>query len=333
MNGTTIEITMSYTPEELIQGILEGNRRALAKSITLIESSRESDTKLADEIIAGVSTKHISSIRIGISGVPGAGKSTFIEAFGMYVISLGKKVAVLAVDPTSPITGGSILGDKTRMPELTQSINAFIRPSPSSGNLGGVTRKTKDTILLCEAAGYEVIIVETVGVGQSEVAVADMTDIFLLLLLAGAGDELQGIKKGIMEMADIILINKADGNNKINAENARHEFENALRLFKPKYKYWTSPVITISSLLKQGIPDVWGKIQNFISASGEELIVNRKIQYEKWLWSYLQNKIYYEIQHLKESNLQVLKLQEDVKENRISIRMAVESILHEYKKS
>ena len=157
---------MNYNPEELVQGILEGNRRALAKSITLVESSRAQDAKLADEILSGISKKQTSSIRIGISGVPGAGKSTFIEAFGMYVISQGKKVAVLAVDPTSPITGGSILGDKTRMPELTQSMNAFIRPSPTSGNLGGVTRKTKDTILLCEAAGYEVIIVETVGVGQ-----------------------------------------------------------------------------------------------------------------------------------------------------------------------
>jgi LAO/AO transport system kinase len=324
---------MSYNQEELIQGILEGNRRALAKSITLVESSREDDAKKADEILTRVAHKHSSSIRIGISGVPGAGKSTFIEAFGMYVISQGKKLAVLAVDPTSPITGGSILGDKTRMPELTQNINAFIRPSPTSGNLGGVTRKTKDTILLCEAAGYEVIIIETVGVGQSEVAVADMTDIFVLLLLAGAGDELQGIKKGIMEMADLILINKADGSNKINAENARHEFENALRLFKPKYKYWNSPVLTISSLLKIGIADVWRSIQSFITASGEQLMINRKQQYEKWLWSYLQNKIYYEIQHLKENNPLIEKLQEDVKENRISIRTAVQSILQEYKKS
>ncbi len=324
---------MSYIPEELIQGVLAGNRRALAKSITLVESSLSEDAKTADEILYGITGKSTSSIRIGISGVPGAGKSTFIEAFGMYVISQGKKVAVLAVDPTSPITGGSILGDKTRMPELTQSMNAFIRPSPTSGNLGGVTRKTKDTILLCEAAGYDVIIVETVGVGQSEVAVADMTDIFLLLLLAGAGDELQGIKKGIMEMADIILINKADGANKINAENARHEFENALRLFKPKYKYWNSPVITISSLLKIGITNVWEKIQDFISASGEQITINRKTQYDKWLWSHLQNQIYYDIQNLKENNPLILKLQEDVKENKISIRTAVNSILQEYKKS
>jgi LAO/AO transport system kinase len=324
---------MSYDPKELTRGILEGNRRSLAKAITLVESSRVEDSKAADEILYGIVNKPTSSIRIGISGVPGAGKSTFIEAFGMYVISKGKKVAVLAVDPTSPITGGSILGDKTRMPELTQSMDAFIRPSPTSGNLGGVTRKTKDTILLCEAAGYEVIIVETVGVGQSEVAVADMTDMFLLLLLAGAGDELQGIKKGIMEMADLILINKADGANKINAENARHEFENALRLFKPKYKYWNSPVLTISSLLKNGIANVWEQIQKFILASGEQLTINRKIQYDKWLWSYLQNQIYYEIQNLKENNPLILKIQEDVKEKRISIRTAANTILKEYKKS
>ncbi len=324
---------MSYNPEELAKGILAGNRRALAKSITLVESSLPEDAKTADEILYRITGKSTSSIRIGISGVPGAGKSTFIEAFGMYVISQGKKVAVLAVDPTSPITGGSILGDKTRMPELTQSLNAFIRPSPTSGNLGGVTRKTKDTILLCEAAGYDVIIVETVGVGQSEVAVADMTDIFLLLLLAGAGDELQGIKKGIMEVADIILINKADGANKINAENARHEFENALRLFKPKYKYWNSPVITISSLLKIGIFNVWEKIQDFVNASGEQITINRKSQYDKWLWSHLQNQIYYDIQNLKENNPLILKLQDDVKENKISIRTAVNSILQEYKKS
>ncbi|HMZ64002.1 MAG TPA: methylmalonyl Co-A mutase-associated GTPase MeaB [Leptospiraceae bacterium] len=323
---------MKYT-DELIKGILEGNRRALAKSITLVESSRFEDAKLSDEVLSGVAGHSTKSIRIGISGVPGAGKSTFIEAFGMHVISQGKKVAVLAVDPTSPITGGSILGDKTRMPELTQSENAFIRPSPTSGNLGGVARKTKDTILLCEAAGYEVIIVETVGVGQSEVAVFDMTDIFLLLLLAGAGDELQGIKKGIMEMADIILINKADGSNTINAENAKHEFENALRLFKPKNSFWKSPVLTVSSLLKTGIPTVWETIQNFIDASGEQMSINRKSQYDKWLWSYLQNQIYYELQTLKEKNPKIKKIEEDVRDNRLSIRTATHTILEEYKKS
>lgn len=190
-------------PGELSELLKSGNRRALAKSITLIESSLSSDRKKAEELLSLLGDQNRNTIRIGITGVPGAGKSTFIESFGLHAIEKGKKVAVLAIDPTSPLSGGSILGDKTRMPYLAMNENAFIRPSPSSGTLGGVSRKTRETILICEAAGFDVILVETVGVGQSEVAVSEITDFFLLLLIAGAGDELQGIKKGIMEMADL----------------------------------------------------------------------------------------------------------------------------------
>ncbi|HNH10371.1 MAG TPA: methylmalonyl Co-A mutase-associated GTPase MeaB, partial [Leptospiraceae bacterium] len=209
--------------KSLAERILSGERRALAKAITLLESTLSNDRRSAADLLHSLPSENRNTIRIGISGVPGAGKSTFIESFGLFLISLGKKVAVLAIDPSSPISGGSILGDKTRMPELTQNENAFIRPSPSKGSLGGIAARTRETILLCEAAGFDVILVETVGVGQSEVAVSEITDFFLVLLIGGAGDELQGIKKGIMEMADLILINKADNTGKFSAENAKNE--------------------------------------------------------------------------------------------------------------
>lgn len=317
--------------KNLIEDLLAGNRRALAKTITIIESSRKEDYKLADEILLAIKDKKTNSIRIGISGVPGVGKSTFIEAFGMYLISIGKKVAVLAVDPTSPITGGSILGDKTRMTELTASYSAFIRPSPSSGSLGGVARKTRDTIILCEKAGYDVILVETVGVGQSEVAVESMTDFFLLLLLANAGDELQGIKKGIMEMADLILINKADGDNKIKAENARTEFENAIKLFKPKYKHWNAKVQTVSSLEKTKIELVWQTMQEFVNCSEEIILENRKKQNQNWLWSSVRDQFERELIELKNSNLEIESIEKKYLRDEVSLRTASSKILEKYK--
>jgi LAO/AO transport system kinase len=249
----------------------------------------------------------------------------------MYLISIGKKVAVLAVDPTSPITGGSILGDKTRMTELTASYSAFIRPSPSSGSLGGVARKTRDTIILCEKAGYDVILVETVGVGQSEVAVESMTDFFLLLLLANAGDELQGIKKGIMEMADLILINKADGDNKIKAENARTEFENAIKLFKPKYKHWNAKVQTVSSLEKTKIELVWQTMQEFVNCSEEIILENRKKQNQNWLWSSVRDPFERELIELKNSNLEIESIEKKYLRDEVSLRTASSKILEKYK--
>ncbi len=320
-------------PKEVLEGIHHADRRLLSKAITIIESHKFEDSKLAESILLGLKFPEKKSIRIGISGIPGVGKSTFIESFGMYLISLGKKVAVLAVDPSSPITGGSILGDKTRMNKLAENFSAFIRPSPSSGNLGGVAKKTRDTILLCEAFGFEIILVETVGVGQSEVAVENMTDLFVLLLLANAGDELQGIKKGIMEMADMILINKADGNNFIPAMNAKTEFENAMRLFKPKHKFWTAPVLAISSFEGKGLDLIWNQIENFLISAKESVLEKRGRQNQIWLWTSIKNKIDSEIDALRKSHLKISEIEVDFQKNRISSFKAVDLIIAEYKKN
>lgn len=252
-------------PEYYFDGIRKGDRSILSRAITLIESNLPAHRELAQEIIEQCLPHSGKSIRIGITGVPGVGKSTFIEAFGSYITQkLDKKLAVLAIDPSSQRTKGSILGDKTRMESLTNDEMAFIRPSPSAGSLGGVAQKTRESIILCEAAGYEVILVETVGVGQSETAVHGMVDFFLLLMLAGAGDELQGIKRGIMEMADAILINKADGDNKNKAELARREYANALHLFPPTESGWIPKTQTCSAYTKSGIPEVWLILQEYM---------------------------------------------------------------------
>lgn len=251
--------------EEYISEIKKGNTVFLSKAITLIESTNRNHKKLANEILKSCLEHANKSIRIGITGVPGAGKSTFIEAFGNYLTTLGKKVAVLAVDPSSSLSKGSILGDKTRMESLVNNSNAFIRPSPSGNSLGGVARKTRETIMLCEAAGYDTIIVETVGVGQSETAVHSMVDFFLLLKLAGAGDQLQGIKRGIIEMADAIAINKADGDNVKRAQMARTEFKRALQLYPPSDSGWIPKVTTCSALENTNIDQVWEIISNYLT--------------------------------------------------------------------
>jgi LAO/AO transport system kinase len=248
---------------EFCDGIRSGNRMILSKAITLVESSLPEHQKLAQQIIENCLPYAGNSIRIGITGVPGVGKSTFIEALGMYLINLQKKVAVLAIDPSSQRTKGSILGDKTRMEELAASESAFIRPSASAGSLGGVARKTKETITLCEAAGYDTIFVETVGVGQSETAVHSMVDFFLLLMLPGAGDELQGIKRGIMEMADVIVINKADGDNLSKAKLALSQYKNVLHLFQSNESGWNPVVETCSALNKVGIEKIWNVITEY----------------------------------------------------------------------
>lgn len=244
--------------ERYVEGVLSGDRMILARAITVIESDLASDGELAAAILEKLLPHAGKSRRVGITGVPGVGKSTFIDALGMHLIQeRGENVAVLSVDPSSPISGGSILGDKTRMERLAVNERAFIRPSPSRGHLGGVARRTRETILLCEAAGYQNILVETVGVGQSETAVRSMTDFFLLLMLAGAGDELQGIKRGIIEMLDGMAITKADGDNKPKAERARIEYSHALHLFPASADGWTQPVLTCSSLTGEGIAEVW----------------------------------------------------------------------------
>jgi len=249
---------------DLVLDILKGNITALSRAITLVESTNVSHVDKANEVTQHCLPHANKSIRIGITGVPGVGKSTFIEAFGTYLTSLGKKVAVLAVDPSSTISNGSILGDKTRMEELVKDENAYIRPSASGDTLGGVARKTRETIILCEAAGFDTIIIETVGVGQSETAVHSMVDFFLLLKISGAGDELQGIKRGIMEMADAIVINKADGDNIQKANLAKAEFNRALHLFPSKKSGWQPTVSTCSSYTKAGIEDVWKTISNYL---------------------------------------------------------------------
>jgi LAO/AO transport system kinase len=254
-----------YSIDEYVDGIVSGNRTILSQAITLVESSLPDHYNKAQEIIERCLPYSSKSIRIGITGVPGAGKSTFIETFGLHITGGGRKLAVLTIDPSSEKTKGSILGDKTRMEQLSIHPNAFIRPSPASGTLGGVARKTRETIILCEAAGFDTILVETVGVGQSETAVHSMVDFFLLLMLAGAGDELQGIKRGIMEIADIIAITKADGANKIVAEAASVSFRNAIQLLPAKDSGWMPQVHICSALTNMGISELWEHIMEYIS--------------------------------------------------------------------
>lgn len=288
---------------QIAAGVRGGNIRSLAKAITLVESRLPEHSAAAANLLDTLLPAAGKSIRVGISGVPGAGKSTFIEALGMYLLGQGHHLAILAVDPTSQLSGGSILGDKTRMEELARQKNAFIRPSPSGDTLGGVARKTRETILLCEAAGYDVIIVETVGVGQSEITVASMVDFFLLLQLPNAGDELQGIKKGVMEIADAILVNKAEGDNRPKAELARRQYANALHLLKPKSRHWQVPALLCSALHNQGIEDVWEKIQTFCKIMKEqgEFEKKRRLQASDWMWTLVQE----DLQDMFRNNTQV----------------------------
>lgn len=274
-------------PRALADAVVGGDRRALAKAITLIESTRADHQERAQRLLEHLLPNTGDAVRIGISGVPGAGKSTFIEAFGSHLTSLGKRIAVLAVDPSSARSGGSILGDKTRMVHLAADPRAFIRPSPSAGSLGGVARRTREAALVCEAAGFDVVAVETVGVGQSEIAVASMVDFFLVLMIAGAGDELQGIKKGILEIADALAINKADGDNVRAADRAAAEYRAALRLLRPTSAVWSPQVLTVSALEPRGIDAVWELILEHrdIMARSGELRSKRERQHLAWFRS------------------------------------------------
>ncbi|MBS0322855.1 MAG: methylmalonyl Co-A mutase-associated GTPase MeaB [Proteobacteria bacterium] len=271
--------------QALVSGVLAGQRRALAKAITLIESTRADHQQRARQVLGALLPKTGQAIRLGISGVPGAGKSTFIEALGIWLIERGKHLAVLAIDPSSSVNGGSILGDKTRMELLSQREEAFIRPSPSAGSLGGVAEKTREAMLLCEAAGYDVIIVETVGVGQSETAVAGMVDMFCLLQLPNAGDDLQAIKKGIVEIADMVVINKADIDPRATAV-ARSQWKNALHMLRPASPRWSPPVMALSALHKEGIAEFWTQVENYQAAlkPGGEFDARRRHQSLAWMW-------------------------------------------------
>jgi LAO/AO transport system kinase len=320
---------------EYIQGVLAGDRVLLSRAITIVESNLSSDKLLAKDIIQAVLPHSGNSIRIGITGVPGVGKSTFIEAFGKLLISLGHKVAILSIDPSSQRSKGSILGDKTRMEELANLPQAYIRPSASGDTLGGVANKTGEAMLLCEAAGFDVILIETVGVGQSETAVHGMTDFFLLLMLSGAGDELQGIKKGIMEMADMLVINKSDGDNIKKSQLAKRQYENALHIFPGSASGWTPVVTTASALRNIGIEEVWHQVIEFKKLVDENgyFEKNRKQQQIQWMYNNIHEELkqlFYGSPHIK-SHLKVLEA--DVVNARISPVKAAELILEEFKKN
>jgi len=319
--------------QEFIDGIISGNRMLLSRAITLIESTKQEHQDLAQEIIEGCLPHSGNSIRIGITGVPGVGKSTFIEAFGNYVIDeQDRSLAVLAVDPSSSKTRGSILGDKTRMETLSHHPKAYIRPTPTSGSLGGVARSTRETITLCEAAGFDTILIETVGVGQSETAVHSMVDFFLLLMLAGAGDELQGIKRGIMEMADSIVINKADSGNEDAAKRAMAEYKNALHLFPPTESGWIPKVATCSAFHNKGIPDVWGIVDEFVRHTKTKgyFEQQRKEQANYWLNESINQELhqaFYGDPTLK-SKLESFRIQ--VQEGEISSYKAAKDLMKEF---
>ena len=320
------------TSKELIEGILNGNINALSRAITLVESTNVSHLERANEVVNASLPHANNSIRIGITGVPGVGKSTFIEAFGKYLTGLGRKVAVLAVDPSSTISHGSILGDKTRMEELVKDKNAYIRPSASGETLGGVARKTRETITLCEACGFDTIIIETVGVGQSETAVHSMVDFFLLLKIAGAGDELQGIKRGIMEMADAIVINKADGDNISKTKLAKVEFGRALHLFPAKKSGWIPTASTCSSITREGISEVWETINQFVTQTKTNnfFFDKRKDQNQYWMLETINERLktnffnHPEIEKLLEENKKA------VQNDEISPFAAAQLLLEKY---
>jgi LAO/AO transport system kinase len=316
----------------LVDGILKSDRITLAKAITLVESSLPSDQQIANNLLDAIIPFSGKSVRIGITGVPGVGKSTFIEALGKHLTGQHKKIAVLTIDPTSQLTQGSILGDKTRMEELARNNLAFIRPSPAGEKLGGVTHKTREVILLCEAAGFEVIIVETVGVGQSEVAVKNMVDYFLLLMLAGAGDELQGIKKGITEMADAIVITKADGENIAHARRAQADFQQAVHLSDASH---ATKVLTCSALTGTGIDSVWNTIEKTISERKQsgDFDENRKAQKKSWFNEYFHQLLSLDLTRRKNINEQRADLLKDIDNESISLESAARKLLDLYHQS
>jgi LAO/AO transport system kinase len=315
--------------EEYAEGVLSGDRTALGRAITLVESHREDDWQLAQELLTRLLPKTGGASRVGISGVPGVGKSTFIDSLGVRLLEKDLRVAVLAVDPSSSLSGGSILGDKTRMERLAADPRAFIRPSPTSGSLGGVGRKTRETLLLCEAAGFDVVLVETVGVGQSETVVAEMVDCFLVLLLAGAGDELQGIKRGILELADILAVTKADGENRVPAERARAEFEGALHFMRPASEHWTPKVVACSALEEQGIDELWDLVEEHhrVLEEAGELEARRRRQQLRWMWSTVEEGLLQRLRHHPAVREQLDDLQSQVTAGKLTPTLAARRLL------
>jgi len=322
------------TANELAESLLQGDRRALAKAITLVESTHPVHREQAAQLLDRIMPYTGNSIRLGISGVPGVGKSTFIEAFGGHVIEQGHKVAVLAVDPTSAVSGGSILGDKTRMEALSRNDRAFIRPSPAGKTLGGVTRRTRETMLLCEAAGFDVIFVETVGVGQSETAVAEMTDMFLLMLLPGGGDELQGIKRGIMELADLILVNKSDGDQQDVASRTVSDYQMALHFLHPRSRHWQAKVQAISALKNQAVNEIWETVEEYRAALGEagEIESRRAAQSRAWMWSETADALLSELKANQSVKSLVDPLEQDVMKGKTTPTIAARKLIDAFRK-
>lgn len=327
--GATGKKRNNLTLDEYASGVRSGDRVVLARAITLVESTKAEHKALAQELLQELLTDTGRAYRVGITGVPGVGKSTMIDQLGTNLTSAGHTVAVLAVDPSSTRSGGSVLGDKTRMPRLAQDENAFIRPSPTSGTLGGVTRKTRETMALCEAAGFDVILVETVGVGQSETAVSEMVDFFLALMLPGAGDELQGIKKGIIEIADMIAINKADGDNIQRANAAASVYRAALNIITSTSPNWSPPVITVSGQKNLGLDTLWSKVMEHRNALGRssELTQKRKTQAVKWMYDMLEDRLKASLQENKKVSQRLPEIEKEVRENKLTPTLAVREIM------
>ena len=322
-------VNKQLTETDYVEGVISQDRSILARAITLVESIHVDHRVLADSVLTKLLSHAGMARRVGITGVPGVGKSTFIEALGKQLTSTGARVAVLAVDPTSSRTGGSILGDKTRMQELARDPSAFIRPSPTSGTLGGVARATRESMILCEAAGYDIILVETVGVGQSETTVAEMVDFFLALMLPGAGDELQGIKKGLLEIADMIVVNKADGNTKKAAERAATEYRRAKHIIKPVSPTWAPPAHTCSAISGDGLANIWKDIENhreLLKASGE-FDEKRKQQRVRWMWSMIRDRLLLEIEKNRSLQKIARALEAQVMEDQITPGLAASKVV------
>jgi len=322
----------NYSASEFVAGIIAGDISMLSQAVTLVESSRTDHQIIAQEVIEKCLPYAGKSIRLGITGVPGAGKSTFIESLGMHLVRGGRKLAVLAIDPSSERSKGSILGDKTRMEELSVAKNAFIRPSPSAGSLGGVARKTRESIVLCEAAGFDTIFVETVGVGQSETSVHSMVDFFLLIQLAGAGDELQGIKRGIMEMADGIAINKCDGSNIDKAKVAKAQYQNALHLFPPHESGWSPEALTCSSIENIGISDVWNMVERYVGFVKDSNFFDfkRNAQSKYWMYETINEQLKANFYHNPEIENLLIDSEKKVLSNELSSFIAAKNLLDKY---